>query len=195
MLNTAKKLVKDVSNIISALATAKTVVDANKTLVNDIRAKLQGNYLLTDPALAVGTTATNVATGAIYFSIGGSVYYKAAVATGTAPGNDVVPSGKYGAVAFDIGADGTIDAIEATANATGYASAALAIAGIAACAADHVRIGTVTVTKSDGDFTFGTTELSAANVTAAYVDATTMFNAIGAAVSDSTPSAITQLSP
>lgn len=131
-----------------------------------------GDYIISTPTLAIGTTPTAVSNIAFQYVINGTVYSKAAVAAGTAPGNDVIPLGTYGAVALDIGADGTIDVIEAGDNATGYASAALAIAGIAAVAADHVRMGTVTVIKSDGDFTFGTTELSAANVTEVYTSTT-----------------------
>jgi hypothetical protein len=119
-------------------------------------------------ALAIGSTKANVASGAFTFDIAGTGYSKAAVAAGTAPGNDVIPSGKYGACALDIGADGTIDAVEATDNATGYDSAVLAIAGLPAAAADHVRMGYVTASKSDGNFTFGTTDLDAANTTVAY---------------------------
>jgi hypothetical protein len=126
----------------------------------------------TGAALAIGGTATNVYNGAFTFDIGGTGYAKTATAAGTAPGNDVIPSGKYGAVAFDIGADGTIDVVEATANATGYASAVLAVAGLPAVEAAHTRMGYVTATKSDGDFTFGTTELSAANTTVAYTSST-----------------------
>lgn len=160
-----------------------TESDANKTLVNDIRAKLKGNYVISKPGLAIGTTKTAVSSVAFDFTIAGVQYSKAAVAAGTAPGNDVIPQSKYGAVAFDIGADGTIDAIEAADNATGYTSAALAVAGLPAAAASHARMGYVTATKSDGAFTFGTTDLDAANVTAAYTDGETHFEAIGAAVS------------
>jgi hypothetical protein len=120
----------------------------------DLIKALSGDYLVESAALAIGSTTTAVANGAFTFVI--------------TPGNDVIPQGTYGAVALDIGADGTIDVIEAGDNATGYASAALAIAGIAAAAADHVRMGTVTATKSDGAFTFGTTALDAANTTVAY---------------------------
>lgn len=158
------------------------VVNEAKTLVNDIRSKLQGNYVIGVPALAIGSTPTAVATALFHYMIGGKHYIKAAVAAGTAPGNDVIPQGTYGAVAFDIGADGTLDAVEATANATGYASAALAVAGLPAAASGHARVGWVTATKSDGVFTFGTTQLDAANSTVAYTDAPTMFNAIGSAV-------------
>ena len=141
-----------------------------RDLVNSIQTEAIGDTLSGPPTLAVGSTATAVSNILFTFKVNGGLYVKAAVATGTAPGNDVVPQSTYGAVALDIGADLTIDAIEAADNATGYASAALAIAGIAAVAADHVRMGTVTVIKSDGAFTFGTTELSAANVTEVYTD-------------------------
>ena len=168
----------------SATVTSQgTELDANTTLTNDIRSALKGDYMVSKPGLAIGSTAANVSNVAFTYQIGGVQYSKAAVAAGTAPGNDVIPQSTYGAVAFDIGADGTIDVIEAGDNSTGYASAALAIAGCADAASDHARMGYVTVTKSDGAFTFGTTDLDAANVTAAYTDGDTAFEAIGAAIS------------
>ena len=126
--------------------------------------------ILDDPNLAIGSTPANVATGAFDYSIAGVTYSKGAVAAGTAPGNDVVPLGLYGAVALDIASAGTITAVEAPANATGYASASLAAAALPTVAAGFVRIGYVTASKSDGAFTFGTTALNAANTTVAYTD-------------------------
>lgn len=167
----------------TTLGTTEAQVAAVVTLVNDIRAKLKGDYLLSKPTLAIGSTTTAVSSVAFDFIINGVKYAKAAVAAGTAPGNDVVPEDKYGAVAFDIGINGTIDAVEAPANATGYTTAALAAAALPAVAADHARMGYVTAMKSDGAFTFGTTDLNAANTTVAYTDAQTAFEAIGAAVS------------
>lgn len=164
------------------LANETTEVQDNTTLTNDIRAKLKGSYNVTLPGLAIGSTNTNVANVEFHFTIAGVQYIKAAVAAGTAPGNDIIPQAKYGAVALDIGANGTIDVIEAADNATGYDSAALAIAGIAAAASDHARMGTVTATKSDGAFTFGTTALDAANTTVVYTDSETNIQAIGAAI-------------
>jgi hypothetical protein len=123
-----------------------------------------------DPNLAIGSTPANVATGAFSYSIDGTVYSKTAVAAGTAPGNDVVPINLFGAVALDIDAAGTITAIQAPANATGYASASLAAAALPTCLTTRVRIGYVTAKKSDGAFTFGTTSLAAANTTVAYTD-------------------------
>jgi hypothetical protein len=174
--------VNKVEHLSDGAATTATIGD-NTVLVNDIRAKLKGNYPVSRPALAIGSTKTAVANVAFDFTIAGVRYSKAAVAAGTAPGNDVVPQALFGAVAFDIGADGTIDAIEAADNATGYASAVLAIAGIPAAAAGHARMGNVTATKSDGAFTFGTTLLDAANTTVVYTDGETNLEAIGAAVS------------
>ncbi len=160
-----------------------------RDLVNQLRTglatTLQGNYLLSTPGLGIGSTPDLVANIAFQYSIGGVVYNKAAVAAGTAPGNDVIPQGTYGACAFDIGVDGTIDAIEATGNATGYASAALAAAGLPAPATGHARMGYVTATKSDGAFTFDTTNLNAANTTVAYTEGTTLFDALTAGVTES----------
>lgn len=124
--------------------------------------------MLTSATLAIGSTNTAVASIAFTYFIDGVTCSKVAVATGTAPGNDVIPEDKYGAVAFDIGVDGTIDAVEASTNSTGYTTAALAIDGLPAVATDHVRMGTVTAMKSDGAFTFGTTALNATNSTVAY---------------------------
>jgi hypothetical protein len=172
-----------VTNKCTTINTTDTEVADIKTLVNDIRAKLKGDYNVSLPGLLIGSTATAVANVAFDFLITGVRYTKAAVAAGVAPGNDVIPQSTYGAVALDIVAAGTVTIAEAAANATGYASAALAIAGIPAVATGKARMGTVTVTKSDGAFTFGTTDLDAANVTTVYTDSDTFAEAIGDAVS------------
>lgn len=169
--------VSDAFHLRKLLEATRAEVSSLRSVVNNIYGALSGNYLVVQPTLSRGSTAQNVANVAFYYSIGGAVYYKAAVAAGTAPGNDVVPQAKFGAVAFDIGVNGTIDAVEAPANATGYASALLAAAALPAPAADHARMGYVTATKSDGAFTFGTTALNAANSTVAYTDYLTVFNA------------------
>lgn len=163
--------------------TVGTQIDATTVLANSIRSALKGNFNFSLPGLLIGSTATAVANVAFDFIIAGIRYTKAAVAAGVAPGNDVIPQSTYGAVALDIVAAGTVTIAEAAANATGYATAALAIAGIPAVAATKARMGTVTVIKSDGAFTFGTTDLDAANVTTVYTDSGTTFEAIGAAVS------------
>ena len=161
-----------------------TNITALVTLVNDIRAKLKGDYIVSKPGLVIGSTTTAVANVAFTYMIGGVQYSKAAVAAGVAPGNDVIPQNKYGAVALDINASGTVSIAEATANATGYASAALAIAGIPAVASGKARMGTVTAIKTDGAFTFGTSNLNVANSTVVYTDGQTAFEAIGSAVTE-----------
>lgn len=178
----------DLAAIVDDASTFKTVVDATKTLANSIRTQAVATAILTKPGLKIGSTTQNVKNETFEFAIAGVRYIKDAVAAGTAPGNDVIPEDKYGAVAFDIAADLTIDAIEAAANATGYVSADLAVAGIPAVADGHVRMGTVTVVKSDGAFTFGTTALSDASTAEVYTDATTAMEGVGAAISSSTPS-------
>jgi hypothetical protein len=139
---------------------------------------LKGDYLLSKPGLVIGTTPANVANVAFTYTVGGVQYSKGAVAAGVAPGNDIVPANKYGAVALDINASGTVTVAEAAANATGYATAALALAAIPAVAANLVRMGTVTVIRTAGDFTFGTTSLADATTTAVYTDGTTATEAL-----------------
>jgi len=151
---------------------------AKCTIVNSVFSPLTKAYSITKPGLAIGSTAANVANVAFDYIVDGVQYSKAAVAAGTAPGNDVVPQDTYGAVALDIGTNGTIDVVEAPNNATGYSSAALAVAALPAVADAHARMGWVTATKSDGDFTFGTTDLDAANTTVAYTDADTLWETI-----------------
>jgi hypothetical protein len=101
----------------------------------------------------------------IQFRISSTWYTKTGSTTGMAPGTDAIPQNKWGAIALDIGTDGAIHIISATDNASGYSTEDLAISGIPALAASHVRMGTVSVIKTDGIFTFGTTNFDAANVT------------------------------
>ena len=61
------------------------------TLVNDIRSTLKGDFNVSKPGLAIGSTATAVSNVAFDFQIDGVRYSKAAVTAGTAPGNDVIP--------------------------------------------------------------------------------------------------------
>jgi hypothetical protein len=152
---------------------------ANVTeVVNAMTSALAGDGLITSAAIALGSNKDDVANVAFSYQIGGVPYNKAAVTAGTAPGTTAIPQAKYGAVAFDIGTNGTVGA---PANATGYDSAALAAAALPAPAADHARMGYVTVTKSDGAFTLGTTEFDAANVTAVFTQGPLVSALAGAA--------------
>ena len=164
------------------------------TVVADLKAQLNrvlaGTTLITTPTLGIGSTPANVANVAFTFRVNGVGYAKAAVAAGTATGASTVPTGTFGACAFDIGVDGTVDAVLATDNATGYASAVLAAAGLPAAAAGHVRMGYVTASKSDGNFVFGTTALDAVNTTVAYTN-----SAVDVSVSTSAPATLTAPKP
>jgi hypothetical protein len=164
-----KKLLEDFHTYLTEL----------ETLSVGIQEKLTGDYLLSLPLLAIGTTVQNVANIAFDFLISGVKYSKAAVPAGTALAGDAVLQDTYGAWRLEIGANGTIDIVEATANATGYASALLAIAGLPAVSADHASMGVVTAINTGGVFTPGVTGLDAVTVTATYTDGQTSFQAIG----------------
>jgi len=127
---------------------------------------LDRNSVYTNVNLAIGETLTSVHYDAFDYAIN---YIEHNIDAGEiSPGNDVIPVGLYGAVALDIGTDETIDIIEATDNATGYETAELAISGLPTIAENHIRLGTISAMKSDGAFTFGTTELNAENTTIGY---------------------------
>lgn len=140
---------------------------------------LQGNYLLSLPGLAAGSTPANVANVAFEFQIAGVKYSKVAIAAGTALAGDDIPQAAYGAWQLEIGVDGTVDIVEAAANAVGYASADLAIAGLPVVSEGHALMGFVTAINSDAVFSPGVTSLEAATVTATYTDGPTVFQAIG----------------
>jgi hypothetical protein len=155
-------------------------VDTLRTFVNSLLAVFKSDTLLTSPGLAMGSTTQNLANVAFSYLIGGKPYHKAAVAAGTELGTDVVPEDTFGAVALDIDDAGTIAAVEAPDNATGYATATLAAAALPAVADDEVRLGYVTATSSDGDFTFGTTALNAADTTVVIVQGPDVFTSLPA---------------
>ncbi|MDP1086401.1 hypothetical protein Q6245_28965, partial [Klebsiella pneumoniae] len=72
----------------------------------------------------------------------------------------------YGAWRLVIDDAGTVSVQEAAANATGYASAALALAGLPMIPTGKASVGTLTILAADGTpFDPGTTELSAAGIT------------------------------
>ena len=157
------------------------------TKSNDISTLLKGKGLLSASGLAIGSTKPNVANSAISYIIAGKQYYKAATAAGTAlSGSNVPNSNKYGAWALDIIADGTISIVAASSNAAGYATSALALAGIAAVTSTKVRLGTVSVKNgSAGVFDPGTTDLDTAGLVVAYADEDTIYNSLSGDVSPS----------
>ena len=147
-----KQIITLVNELRTDHATAVALATDNKRLLNEIRANLVGDYLDSAPVLAIGSTKPNVANAKFDFHINGDEYDQVALAAGTALSGDDVPQSLYGAWALDVGINETIDITPAAGNATGYASAVLALAGIPAVAADHIRMGTVSVIKVDVDF-------------------------------------------
>lgn len=126
------------------------------------------DYVFSDPGLTYGSSsAAKIKISNSWIVINGVLQYVASAETSPA---DTIPQGTYGAWALEVGTNGTIDEIGATANATGYASAALAVAGLPAVQSDHARLGYATVIHTGADFVGGTTEWTTAGVTGVYVD-------------------------
>lgn len=165
----------------------RAVVVEAKALANALKASFT-SCLLSAPGLVIGNgDKSAVGHSAFFYMIAGVIYAKVADAAGIEPGNDVIPDGLFGACAFDIGVNGTIDAIEAAANATGYSSALLAIAGIPAVAASHVRMGTVTAKDVGATFTFGTKALDDGGSVVAYTDGSVGMTVGGTAITSAVP--------
>jgi hypothetical protein len=186
-----------VDELIDDHATFKTLADATKTLVNDIRTQLLADTVDGATALAIGSTKPNVAHGAFTYRINGQVYSVDADAVGTALSGVNIPDAKAGGWALDINDSGVITIIEATGNAAGYDTEALAKAGIPAIAvADTVRLGTVTVLNSGAIFDPGTTNLDAVTVSnVTYTNAVPALVSLGAAVSANSPATLTAAKP
>lgn len=194
-LDTSKTAVDE---LIDDHATFKTVVDAIKTLVNDIRTKLLADTVDGATNLAIGTDTEKVAHGAFTYRINGQVYNQALNAGGVALSGANIPAEKAGGWALDINASGIITIIPATDNATGYDTEALALAGIPAIAvADTVRLGTVTVLMTaGGGFTTGTTALTGGNVSnTTYTNSVPTLVTLGSAVSASSPATLSASKP
>jgi len=146
--------------------------DASKVLhIAPRSGKVDAHYLITASALAIGTTKPNVANGACTVSIAGSRAAIAGVAAGTALSGDNVPQDKFGAWAIDVTAGDSKSITPAADNATGYDTAAEAIAAIPAVAADKARLGVVTAISDTGVFDPGTTDLDGPAVIDTYTDA------------------------
>lgn len=128
-------------------------------------------YWITSPSLCVGVSDTKkVKNSAFSYRTNDSEYTYYAAAGETALSGDTVPQNKYGAWRLEIDADGTISIVEADDNATGYATPAHAIAGLAEESDENACMGFVTVINTSGDFVPGTTALDAAGVTATYTN-------------------------
>jgi len=171
------------SDLEKVLIAIKEDLTSLTTQINGIKTIFNGKGMVGSAGLAIGSTKPNVANGNLFYIIGGVQYYLAADAVGTALSGDNVPQNKFGAWALDIDAAGSITIAPAAANAAGYASAALAGAGIPAVAATKVRLGYATAINTGAVFDPGTTNLDAVGVTDTYVNSDSIYNSIGTAVS------------
>ena len=177
---------------------AELLVDlaALVTLTSGARTAFLRDRVLNSPELALGSTKTNVASGAFDFQIGAlaatvnTFKKKAAVAAGTALAAGTIPADKWGCYLFSIAANGTIACAAAAENfTTGYASEALAIAALPATPANQAALGYVTVQTKVGFAFIGGTDDLATGVAGNVANATNYYNAganygspIGAAV-------------
>lgn len=124
---------------------------------------------ITDPTLAIGTSdATKVKHSAFDYEIQSKSYSKASSEV-TLTG-DAIPAGLYGAWSLKIDEAADITVAAANDNSTGYATPRIALDALSPSDSESAYMGYVTVTKSDGAFTPGTTALSAANVTDTFTD-------------------------
>jgi len=125
---------------------------------------------ITPPILAIGTAPAKVLNAAFSYDIAGEHYTKASAET--ALSGDTIPQNKYGAFALTIDTDGTITVTEADNNATGYATASLAVRGLNRASGTSAFVGYVTVLETAAaGFVPGTTSLATGGtVTATYTD-------------------------
>lgn len=129
----------------------------------------QEEGFITAPTLVIGTvSAAAVKNSAFKYQISGWTYTKASAET--ALSGPTVPQNKYGAWMLEIGSAGAITITAASDNSTGYATAALAVNGIASGSGTKIIMGYVTAINTDAGFIPGTTLLSAGTVTDTYTD-------------------------
>lgn len=161
-------------------------------LLTEVKAALQkfgDSYAIGDFALTTGACTQKVYNSAADYSISGVQYNRTAVATALT--GCTVPTAKYGAFSFDVGANTTIDVAAASGNKTGYASAALALAGLSSAATDHARMGTLVVYAGACNFVPGTTHIAGGSkpsgLTTTFADASTLFEVVDAAITETVP--------
>jgi hypothetical protein len=145
----------------------------DKLFFEEFPGNFTGSFVINDAGagLAIGTTsASAVKNGnAFQYNIGGNAYPEAAD-TETELSGSTIPQSKYGAWRLEINTDGTVSIQAASDNATGYATVGLAVQGLPNEDSTKAAMGYVTAINTSGTFVPGTTELSAAGVTATYTD-------------------------
>lgn len=142
-----------------------------RTQFNALRADLikalSGDYLISAPGLAIGSTKAQVATDAFDFAVNGMPEAKTAVAAGTAftATTHDVTGGSSNSFLLSIATGGTITITMGTeAVGTTPGTAATLPTG-------EVALGTVVIYSAAAGFDATTTELDAADLTVTYTDA------------------------
>lgn len=108
-----------------------------------------------------GSTDTNLGTSALVGAIAGVPFTKAAVTAGTALGAlGTIAASKWGIIAVDVVAAGTLSFSVPSGYAAGYATEALAIAALPPRLTAKVRLGYITILASASTFVTGTDALA-----------------------------------
>jgi len=158
------------------------------TKISAVTLKLQGSLtsrddddaVVSDPAIAIGSTAERVANGAFNYRLAGTNYSKAAVAAGSVfTAAHVVSATKYGVVLLYVDSSGNISSTVPAATQA-YATAELAhVAGDAIQTSGHgtVYIGRILINADAGDWTANTDDMTDASdlTTATFISATPDF--------------------
>lgn len=112
--------------------------------------------------MARGSTDTNVGTAALTATVGGVPFLKAASAAGTAFGAlGTIPASKWGIIALDVVAAGTVTFRSGAANyTTGYATETAAIGALPVRITAKAHMGYVTILASAATFVVGTDALA-----------------------------------
>lgn len=128
-------------------------------------AHLLSDRVLTKPALAIGSTDTQVANGAFDYQIGAAAAVvntlkkAAAVAAGTALAAGTIPADTWGIYLYAVDAADAKSCVAGAANfTTGYASEAAAIAALPATPGSKAALGYVTVKTKAGQPFVGRTD-------------------------------------
>lgn len=124
------------------------------------------DHFITPPVIAISTSDhTKAHTTTFTYYIAGIKYSTSAAEL--VCGEDVIPKGKFGCVAFDVDGSRSITLRVAPGNTTGYNNPALAIAGLPAVASGYLRLGYITASglneTGGSNFTFGTTALDSSH--------------------------------
>jgi len=124
--------------------------------------KFSAPSVLTSAGCAVGSNTARCANGEFEYYSGGEKRTVAANAVGTAPTATALPATKFGLFGFEVNKAGTVAAKDAADNATGYNTAALALAAIPTATAGSVLFMYFIVeAKSGGAWTGATDDLVA----------------------------------